>query len=129
MQKQMRARSAGSGTRLNSRRLRGSKAQAFNRKTPTRARDIAVAKFLRPMMPKRRVNGRPDLTAMLFDPDPIMEYPVAAQVTTDHKVMGWNIDPLANRQGIHRKILPRANARGERSTITRIRRAPNAGGG
>ena len=92
MQKRVRARSAKSGTRLKSRRIRRSKAQAFNREKVTRARDIAIAKFLRPMTPKRRVNGRPDLTVPLFDPDSIMEYPVAAQLTTDHKVIGWNID-------------------------------------
>ena len=34
----------------------------------------------------------PDARATLFDPDSIMEYPVAAQLTTDREVIGWTLD-------------------------------------
>jgi hypothetical protein len=34
----------------------------------------------------------PDLVTTAFDRTSIMCYPVAAEITTDHKAIGWNTD-------------------------------------
>jgi hypothetical protein len=53
----------------------------------------------------RRKNRR-DLTATVFDPDSIMEYPVAAKLTTDHAVIGGNLDLSPTDKELIAKFYP-----------------------
>jgi serralysin len=48
----------------------------------------------------------PDLPATTFDRDSIMEYPVAASLTTDHREIGWNTDLSETDKTFIAKLYP-----------------------
>jgi hypothetical protein len=53
-----------------------------------------------------RERSGPDLIATAFDKDSIMCYPVAAELTTDHKAIGWNTELSAIDKEFIKKFYP-----------------------
>ena len=53
-----------------------------------------------------RERSGPDLVATAFDRDSIMCYPVAAELTTDHKAIGWNTRLSATDKEFIKKFYP-----------------------